>query len=55
MKAQNDKQGKQPYRKPVLKAVRVKPREVLGSNCHNSVNNTAYGAVFTCDLSGCEI
>lgn len=41
---------KKPYSKPVLKAVRVRPREVLGSGCHNSTNPAV---MFECDVGGC--
>lgn len=41
---------KKPYSKPVLKAVRVRPREVLGSGCHNS---TSPAVMLECDVGGC--
>ena len=50
VKEQKKQKIKKPYSKPVLKAVRVRPREVLGSGCHNSTNPAV---MFQCDLGGC--
>lgn len=50
MKKQNKQKNKKPYAKPVLKGVKVRPREVLGSGCHNSTNPAA---TYECDLGSC--
>ena len=50
VKEQKKQKIKKPYSKPVLKAVRVRPREVLGSTCHNS---TSHADMSTCDLTSC--
>ena len=44
-------QAKKPYCKPVLKVVKVRPKEVLGSSCHNSSNT----GVSPCDFSVCSV
>ena len=50
VKEQKKQKIKKLYSKPVLKAVRVRPREVLGTSCHNS---TIPGHTNQCDLAVC--
>lgn len=50
MKEQKSPKAKKPYAKPELKAVKVRPREVLGSSCHNSTNSAA---IYDCGIGGC--
>ena len=38
MKTTREATEKKPYQKPELKIVKIRPREVLASECHNSVN-----------------
>ena len=40
---------KKPYQKPELKVVKIRPREVLGNECHNSANT----GPSPCDYSTC--
>ena len=51
MKDMKSIQLKKPYSKPVLKVVKVRPREVLGSSCSNSSNT----GVSPCDYAVCSI
>jgi hypothetical protein len=50
MKTETTAQKKKAYRRPELKAVKVRPREVLGNECHSSG-----GAISEpeCDQSAC--
>ena len=38
MKDAKQTSERKPYQKPQLKIVRIRPREVLASECHNSTN-----------------
>ena len=49
MKDSNKVSEKKSYQKPQLRIVNIRPREVLGSLCNNSVNTGPY----PCDESGC--
>ncbi len=51
MKDTHANQAKPPYRKPVLKRVKIRPREVLGSSCHNSTNT----GPSPCNYSVCAV
>lgn len=52
MKTETTAQKKKAYRRPELKAVKVRPREVLGSECHSSGGAISEPA---CDQSACQI
>ena len=51
MKDSKSFQLKKTYCKPVLKVVKVRPREVLGSSCNNSANT----GVSPCDYAVCSV
>ena len=51
MKATREVTEKKPYQKPELRIVQIRPREVLGSMCHNSSNT----GPSDCDIEDCAV